>query len=110
MPSPARGSPFHSLDMRVSRPCPNCGDSLERIPRRVIDRLAGLWHPVHRYQCRNPLCYWQGNLGVVNPSWGGLEPMVVALGVRLKRSGSALLRHPRSAAVIERARSWLHRR
>jgi hypothetical protein len=43
-------------------PCPKCGDDLERVRRRAGDRLSSVWRPVHRYQCRNPLCYWSGTL------------------------------------------------
>src|SRR5688572_27767781 len=39
-------------------PCPYCGDDVDRIPRRPVDRAIGVWSPVRRYQCRNPLCSW----------------------------------------------------
>lgn len=47
------------------RPCPNCGQELRRVRRRLIDRFASGWRPVRRYRCRNPLCNWAGNLRVV---------------------------------------------
>ena len=48
--------------MHAPHPCPRCGDDLDRIRRRLVDRLSSVWRPVHRYQCRNPLCGWEGNL------------------------------------------------
>ena len=49
--------------MPGKRQCPYCGDDLERIQRRLVDRAIGVWSPVRRYQCRNPLCSWvEGNL------------------------------------------------
>lgn len=50
--------------MHAPHPCPRCGDDLDRIRRRLVDRLSSMWRPVHRYQCRNPLCGWEGNLRV----------------------------------------------
>jgi predicted RNA-binding Zn-ribbon protein involved in translation (DUF1610 family) len=46
----------------VKRSCPQCGDTVLRVHRRVIDRLYSLFHPVYRYQCTSLECGWQGNL------------------------------------------------
>jgi hypothetical protein len=35
---------------------------VNRVPRRFIDRLLSLVHPVHRYHCRAFTCNWEGNL------------------------------------------------
>jgi len=48
--------------MYSSRSCPQCGDGLMRVHRRVVDRLYSLYRPVHRYQCTSLECGWQGNL------------------------------------------------
>jgi hypothetical protein len=42
--------------------CPECRASLNRVPRRFIDRLINIVYPVHRYHCRSFLCGWQGTL------------------------------------------------
>ena len=42
--------------------CPECHSSLNRVPRRFIDRLVSLVYPVHRYHCRSFACAWEGNL------------------------------------------------
>ena len=46
----------------IKRSCPQCGDTVLRVPRRVVDRLYSLFHPVYRYQCTSLECGWQGNL------------------------------------------------
>lgn len=48
--------------LHIKRACPQCGDTVLRVHRRVIDRLYSLFHPVHRYQCTSLECGWQGNL------------------------------------------------
>jgi hypothetical protein len=35
---------------------------VNRVPRRVIDRLLSLVYPVRRYRCRSFICHWEGNL------------------------------------------------
>ena len=42
--------------------CPECHSSLNRIPRRLVDRLLSVFYPVHRYHCRSFVCNWEGNL------------------------------------------------
>jgi hypothetical protein len=47
--------------------CPRCrgGGSyldLERVRRRLVDRLISLIRPRHRYRCRSMGCDWEGNL------------------------------------------------
>lgn len=44
-----------------NRTCPNCKSSyLDRVQRRVIDRVIGLAVPLKRYHCGS--CGWEGNL------------------------------------------------
>lgn len=44
-----------------SRNCPSCGSSyLERVQRRIIDRVIGIAIPLKRYHCGS--CGWEGNL------------------------------------------------
>jgi len=40
--------------------CPECGSPLHRIHRHWPDRLAALYVPVRRYQCKNQECLWRG--------------------------------------------------
>jgi predicted RNA-binding Zn-ribbon protein involved in translation (DUF1610 family) len=65
----------------VKRSCPQCGDTVLRVPRRVIDRVYSLFHPVHRYQCTSLECGWQGNLprGVMLDE-DGLTPLSTPTG------------------------------
>lgn len=42
--------------------CPWCQGELLREPRRIVDRLHSLIHPVKRYRCNNFSCQWIGNL------------------------------------------------
>ena len=42
--------------------CPACGSSLNRVPRRFIDRLISIVYPVHSYHCRAFVCNWEGNI------------------------------------------------
>jgi predicted RNA-binding Zn-ribbon protein involved in translation (DUF1610 family) len=44
--------------------CPKCGEHLERIRRRPLDRLLSLFVKVHRYQCQNHHCQWEGVLRI----------------------------------------------
>ncbi len=63
------------------RTCPQCGDSVLRIHRRIIDRLYSLYQPVLRYQCTSLECGWQGNLPKrqhLDPS--GLSPLSTPTG------------------------------
>jgi hypothetical protein len=47
---------------RSARPvCPKCRSGVNRVPRRFIDRLLSLVHPIHRYHCRSFVCGWEGN-------------------------------------------------
>jgi hypothetical protein len=40
--------------------CPRCGSDLHRIRRYWRDRVANLFVPVRRYQCKNQECRWRG--------------------------------------------------
>jgi hypothetical protein len=42
--------------------CPRCAGSVERVRRRLIDRIVSVFVPVRRYRCRNDACSWEGNL------------------------------------------------
>jgi hypothetical protein len=42
--------------------CPRCKAGVNRIPRRFIDRVISVVHPVHRYRCRSFICNWEGNM------------------------------------------------
>ncbi|MCX7192532.1 MAG: hypothetical protein NTY60_02740 [Proteobacteria bacterium] len=43
------------------RTCPNCKSTyLDRVQRRVIDRVVGIVVPLKRYHCGS--CGWEGNL------------------------------------------------
>ena len=50
----------------VTRVCPQCGSPVDRVRRRIIDRLVSCVSPVHRYRCRMKGwgCDWEGNLRV----------------------------------------------
>lgn len=46
-----------------NRTCPNCNSTyLDRVQRRVIDRIIGLAIPLKRYHCSS--CGWEGNLKI----------------------------------------------
>jgi hypothetical protein len=50
---------------------------VNRIPRRLIDRIFSLAYPVHRYRCRSCLCTWEGNLpyDALDPdAWDPMAP------------------------------------
>jgi len=51
----------HSSRERV---CPRCNSPVERVRRRILDRLVSWIMPVHRYRCRMKGwgCDWEGNL------------------------------------------------
>lgn len=42
--------------------CPRCKGQVQRIPRRLIDRLRSLFSPVQRFRCPAIPCGWVGNL------------------------------------------------
>lgn len=68
---------------RSKRSCPQCGDTVLRVPRRLVDRLYSLFHPVHRYQCTSLECGWQGNLPLEPLLEGeGLAPLSTPTGNR----------------------------
>lgn len=61
--SPMEGAAQISPENRRCPPaCPRCHSSVNRIPRRFIDRLLSLAFPVHRYRCHSIICSWEGNL------------------------------------------------
>lgn len=46
-----------------SRPaCPRCAGAVNRVPRRLMDRLVSALVPVRRYSCRTLACHWEGAL------------------------------------------------
>lgn len=67
----------------VKQTCPQCGEPALRIPRRLVDRLTSLVHPVQRYQCTALECEWQGNLPRhYAPHDPGLAPLSTPTGTR----------------------------
>ena len=44
--------------------CPQCNAPVDRVQRRIVDRLASWISPVRRYRCRMKgwSCDWEGNL------------------------------------------------
>jgi predicted RNA-binding Zn-ribbon protein involved in translation (DUF1610 family) len=42
--------------------CPRCGASLDRVHRRLLDRLISRVYRVHRYACTSTACGWKGLL------------------------------------------------
>lgn len=62
MPSaPETTNPVEYL-LESHRACPQCGQPLDRMRRRAIDRVTSLFVPVQRYRCRAFTCRWEGNL------------------------------------------------
>jgi hypothetical protein len=59
----------------AGRVCPQCGSSVNRVPRRFIDRLLSLLYPVHRYHCRGFPCNWEGNLSGRDPRPRGSDTL-----------------------------------
>jgi hypothetical protein len=56
-------APASGMTIKPRSPvCPDCHSSLNRVPRRFIDRLVSLVYPVRRYHCRSFDCDWEGNL------------------------------------------------
>ena len=43
--------------------CPHCGQhKLQRIHRRLVDRLLGSFVTLRRFKCCDSRCHWEGNL------------------------------------------------
>ena len=42
--------------------CPNCGGTLVRVKRRLIDRVLHLFKPTKRFRCEWLGCGWEGTL------------------------------------------------
>ena len=53
----------------AARTCPKCGESLYRIHRRIVDRVASLVVPLQRFRCANVECLWEGNLRRRSPAF-----------------------------------------
>jgi hypothetical protein len=47
---------------RRVRTCPCCGESIQRVRRRLLDRVISLWKPVVRLRCDAPACGWEGRV------------------------------------------------
>jgi hypothetical protein len=59
------------------------------MPRRFVDRVISLVHPVHRYRCPSFICNWEGNLphnATVPDQWDG-----IATHANSRASASSLL-------------------
>lgn len=54
----------HSRNQRyASVSCPECGRrELQRVPRRLVDRLLGMFVTLRRFHCGDRHCNWTGNL------------------------------------------------
>ena len=52
---------YHS---RCERVCPQCNGPVDRVRRRIRDRVRSWISPVHRYRCRSKGwgCDWEGKL------------------------------------------------
>lgn len=48
----------------AERVCPVCNGPVNRIHRRLVDRLMNIVRPTYRYRCRSKGwgCVWEGNL------------------------------------------------
>ena len=59
-----RESPDVAVQSSGERVCPQCNAPLDRVHRRIVDRLASWFTPVYRYRCRMKGwgCDWEGNL------------------------------------------------
>jgi len=45
-------------ELQQQRICPQCGNSIHRVHRRLLDRVVSLFAPMHRYLCHH--CGWTG--------------------------------------------------
>lgn len=52
----------HSMETDVRPSCPRCKGSVQRIHRHLLDRLKSLVRPVHRFECCDVECGWEGTL------------------------------------------------
>lgn len=53
----------HPIVKTNNRTCPNCKSTyLDRVQRRIVDRVIGLAIPLKRYHCGS--CGWEGNLKI----------------------------------------------
>ena len=69
-------APASAVTPKATSPvCPECGSSLNRVPRRFIDRLISLVYPVHRYHCRSFDCNWEGNVRYLATEADHWEPL-----------------------------------
>ena len=57
-PTRTISSPDPPSRRRARQVCPQCGHTLYRVHRRLLDRLASLIVPLHRYRCNE--CGWSG--------------------------------------------------
>jgi hypothetical protein len=57
-------SPDVSAQSSSEHVCPQCNAPLDRVQRRIVDRLSSWFSPVRRYRCRMKgwSCDWEGNL------------------------------------------------
>ncbi len=61
-PATGGAAPISPQGLPCRPACPRCNASVNRIPRRFVDRVVSVVHPVHRYRCRSFICNWEGNL------------------------------------------------
>ena len=101
-----------------SHACPQCGAKVWRVHRHLSDRLASLFHNVHRYRCRDVSCGWEGTvprpptqhagarglavLRSVDPKWivlGLAAAVIGVVGIKLQRSTSVAVAPPQACNI-----------
>ena len=60
MPQPSMSWAGSGVPARPA--CPRCNGPVNRVPRRLTDRLLSSLMPVRRYSCRAMGCRWEGTL------------------------------------------------
>jgi hypothetical protein len=94
----------------VTIECPWCGgSSLERVPRRLVDRLISLAWPQRRYRCQCLGCEWQGNLSAKGLRSPRVVPQQLARPDRPTVSEDSAPR-PADAALVAQSRPPLDQR
>jgi len=101
-----------------ARACPQCGAKVWRVHRHLSDRLASLFHNVHRYRCRDVNCGWEGTvprpstlpagarglavLRSVPPRWmvlGLVAALIGVAGIKLQRNASVAVAPPQACDI-----------
>ncbi|WP_218081689.1 hypothetical protein [Anthocerotibacter panamensis] len=61
--------------------CPECGAPVRRVPRSLLERIAGIFTSRYRYHCRKKECDWQGLLNSRSTAVG--QELLLILGVTM---------------------------